>query len=194
MATEGQGVALPAEDLANTISVPVKREILWRRVVRYLEAGRSTAEIASAVGHSEYTIRKWFNDPRFIIYARQFDELICERLDAELGTLKERIDHAAPHAFDALQEILATTQDQRVKASVAQDMLDRAGHGPVKRSVHAEVIFNVSPEGARALRDTFVESVKVEKAKDITPPSAPSSAPPPAGAEVKPKPNGEESV
>lgn len=153
---------LAPDDIVHLLRTPAKRDLLWRDVARRIKLGYSTQQIAEAMGVHYATIRRWFGDPRFIIFVRQFDETLFEQIDAEIGSLKGRLEEAAPHAFEELLSIMATAEDPKVRAQVAQDILDRAGHAPVKRSVRATVDFTINKDGAAALRSAFAESLVVD--------------------------------
>lgn len=163
LAEASRAPLLSPDDVSLLLTTPAKRDMLWRDVVRRIKLGLTTAQIAAEMGVVVETVRRWYSDPRFIVFARREDERIFGVLDAEIGDLKGKIDGAAQHAFEELCDILATSNDPKVRAQVAQDLLDRAGHGAVKKSVRAEIAFNISSDSARALADGFRESIEVEK-------------------------------
>lgn len=154
---------LSPNDVTLSLITPAKRDMLWRDLVRRIKLGLTTAQIAAEMEVAHSTVLRWFSDPRFIVFARREDERIFKRLDEEIGDLSSKMKETAQHAFEELCDILATCSDPKVRAQVAQDLLDRAGHSPVKKSVRAQIDLSITPEGARALRDGFLESIEVEQ-------------------------------
>lgn len=156
-------VELPPDDISHTINVPAMKELKWKECVRRIKLGQTTAQIAKAMDMSVLTIREWFSDARFITLARREDIRIFADTDADIGDLQSAIQGAAPQAFEELMVILEESPDPKVRAQVAQDLLDRAGHSAVKKSVKASIELGVTRDGAKALLDAYRESLDVEK-------------------------------
>lgn len=96
-------------------------------VARRLVYGIAPAHISDELGISIRRINIISKQPLFVAY--------MEKLRAmPEGDVEAHIGEAAPIAVEILERTMITTNDEKLKVKVAQDLLDRAGHGAIKKS------------------------------------------------------------
>lgn len=169
-----------------TMNAPGKRALYWAEVVRRLKLFQTPAQIAGIMGMSPYTIRAWIKDPRFVEFAQSMDYTLHEGIDIGLvDDLQRAIEDTAPRAFERLCEILDFSDDERLRASTAQDLLDRAGYGKVQK-VQAAVAVKLHPETTQLLSAALSEARQIRQDFGVQP-SEPQLDTQPSEAIVAPK-------
>ena len=90
-----------------------------------LEGNMSIAQIAESVKKSRKTIHNWMNDD-------DFRAELEEREADYKRTIKARISHMASKALKTQEEIMDGSKNDKARADVASDVLDRAGYIKLK--------------------------------------------------------------
>lgn len=88
-----------------------------------IEGNMSKTDIAQSVNVSRQTLNKWLNDTDF---KDEYDEQIKE-IERRF---KRRICNMTAAALDRQENILKRSKNDIAAASVAKDILDRAGYAP----------------------------------------------------------------
>lgn len=88
-----------------------------------IEGTMSKTDIAQSVNVSRQTLNKWLNDTDF---KAEYDEQLKE-IDRRF---KRRISNMTAAALDRQEKILKRSKNDIAAASVAKDVLDRAGYAP----------------------------------------------------------------
>lgn len=100
-------------------------DLHWDAISLIVEGRLTKSEIADRIGKSRSTLYKWFEDP---VFKAALDERVAERYAAN----KRRITALAKNALDRAEKILDSSENDSAAASVASDILDRAGYPKIK--------------------------------------------------------------
>lgn len=99
-----------------------------RAVIDKLLRGDGTIEeIAVSVQKSKRTIHYWLKDP---LFKKELEEREADFKRVQ----KARITQLASKALDTQEEIMGSSKNDKARADVASDVLDRAGYIKVKQS------------------------------------------------------------
>ena len=103
-----------------------------RDVIERLLSGEETIEqIALSVKKSRRTIHNWMNDP---LFKAEYEEREAEFRRGQ----KARITQLAAKAIDTQSSIMDNSKNDKARADVASDVLDRAGYVKVKNPVEQD--------------------------------------------------------
>jgi len=102
----------------------VHMEILRRHFV-----GQKSCEIAKDLGISEVTVSYTINNP----LAQEVLENLQAGADASAADVQGRIKELAVDAVEVLEEMMTPIAPPALRLRAATDVLDRAGHGAVKK-------------------------------------------------------------
>lgn len=105
-----------------------------RGVIRMILLGHNNTEIGEATGYTPQEISYIRNSS---VVREQLDYM-NEGFDRGAVDIKKRIQEEAPGALDTLIELMKVAKDD-IRAKVAIDLLDRAGHAPITR-MQAEIM------------------------------------------------------
>ena len=116
---------------------PFRITRMWdvhHEIARRLVIGEKTKQIAQALNVTEMTVRNTANSP----VVRDQIALLQAARDVKCIDVAREIQDTAPKALALLQDIISgegpgETASINLRAHTARDMLDRAGHGAVKR-------------------------------------------------------------
>jgi DNA-binding CsgD family transcriptional regulator len=107
----------------------VTTKIKKDEILRLLLINKNTREIADDLRLSVHTVRDYIRDVNFQQELRKNSEVIWRRIDEELLLSKlsktQRVAEMGDRALEVLQELLES-EDERVQAKVASDILDRS--------------------------------------------------------------------
>lgn len=124
---------------------PVRHE--WRMMaeLRLRMPDVSIKEISKAVGYAYHTVRAWSRDPRYqryenFVIKKQMDDLPPSSLPAK--TVAQVFSEYEVEMAERLVDICQETNDEKLAAQIAQDLLDRAGHAPKYRDNARPIILN----------------------------------------------------
>lgn len=113
---------------------PIRMKSRYREIVRLHTIGYQDSEIAEMVGCERRTVS-------YVIQARITSGMVedlRDRRDQAAVDIAARIRSFAPLALEVATEILTDeTASKSVRASIASDILDRAGYKPVNMSFQA---------------------------------------------------------
>jgi hypothetical protein len=105
---------------------------LHHEIVRRIVLGQKDIEIAESLGCTTQTVRYTRTSP----VVKQKLEIMMGARDASVLEVRKRIQHLAPLALHKLEEILMNDKaSEAVQTKIAQDLLDRAGFDPIKKSL-----------------------------------------------------------
>ena len=110
--------------------------------IELLIDGELTKEqIAKSVRVSRSTLYKWLED-------KDFNEEYQERLNEIERQTRARIRNMTAKALDRQEQILDTSRNDMAAASVAADVLDRAGYAPednvnVNTAAPVQILFDI---------------------------------------------------
>jgi hypothetical protein len=104
-----------------------------REIARLLVMGVKSVDIADALGVTPAMVSYTKNSP---VVKREMDNMhAAANLDAV--DVAKRIQEIAPRALEVMEALMDESNDA-IKAKIAADLLDRAGHGAVKNiNVHS---------------------------------------------------------
>lgn len=101
------------------------KEVLLRMVAE----GRTVKECAIQLGRNEITLRRWAREPEFLERLKALNQLMFEKLDAELvqkaETTLQRIQQVSDDALDRVLFLMENADSEVVQMRCAQDLLDR---------------------------------------------------------------------
>lgn len=119
----------------------------------------STKELALILGVSTHTVKKWRRTPEFSRFALWYTDKVFLPIPAvrpgdippepavvRAQKLKEEISEYAVEMFDRLKDIVETTEDEGLVVSVARDIMDRAGHGAIRKVQSEKRALVLTPE------------------------------------------------
>ena len=92
-----------------------------------LQGNLTIEEIAKSVKVTRQTLYNWMQDPLF-------DAELKEREADFRRVQKARISQLASKALDTQEQIMDASDNDKARADVASDVLDRAGYVKLKRS------------------------------------------------------------
>lgn len=109
---------------------PKKLSERHRNVLRLYALGYTIDEIAKKLNYTKAAVGYVVNSK-----AGQFHtELIRNKVDEEIFDAAKRVRKLAPMALDVIEDILSDSEvPSAVRLRAAQDALDRAGYGAVKK-------------------------------------------------------------
>lgn len=109
-----------------------KMNQLHHEIVRRIVVGQKDSEIAAALGCTTATVKYTRESP----VVKQKLEIMMGARDASAVEIRKRIQNLAPLALHRLEEIMEDdTASESVRMKIAQDLLDRAGYDPVKKTM-----------------------------------------------------------
>lgn len=108
---------------------------IHREVMRRLVLGQKPIEIARALGISPAMVSYTQNSS---IVISEMNKLRKDR-DTDTVSVAKRIAEMSPKAIETLEDIMGDVEEspRALRAKVAMDVLDRAGHGAPKKVVGA---------------------------------------------------------
>ena len=119
-----------------------------KKAIELLISGELTKEeIANCVKVSRKTLYNWIDDPDF---AAEYDEQLAEINRRQ----KRRIYNMVDKALDTQERILEKSKNDIAAASVASDVLDRAGYKPddkvsIEAAAPVQIIYDIPEDGNR---------------------------------------------
>lgn len=131
---------------------------LWERhkeIARYLVAGERPIDICKRLGYTASWLSTIMNSPVFKDY---LDKLSKEK-DSEAIDIRKQIEEGAQFGVSELLKILKGEDEYQngvsvqQKIKVAQDFLDREGHGKVTKVEHKATVSILSEDRIKALQE-----------------------------------------
>ena len=119
---------------------------LHREVIRRLVLGQKPKAIAEDLRITPQTVSNIQNSA---VAQKEIARLRAER-DEEVRDVQEHIAEIAPKAVEVLEEMLQENVPHNLRLKAAQDVLDRAGYGAVRRSI--ELHGHLRPEDIDKIR------------------------------------------
>jgi hypothetical protein len=131
---------------------------LWERhkeVARLLIAGERPIDISKRLGYTQAWLSTMMSSPVFKDYLKR----LSEKKDTEALDIRKQIEEGAQVGVSELLKILkgedqyaeGVSVNQRIK--VAQDFLDREGHGKVTKVQNQTTVTVLSEDRIEALKD-----------------------------------------
>jgi len=139
----------------------VHMEILRRHFL-----GQKSKDIARDLRISESTVSYTINNPM----AKEYLKELSEEADEEVVDVAKRVKEIAPEALRVVEKMLRDEeQPARLRAQIAWDILNRAGHAPAKKieGTMTHGVFTVSDimELKKRLKEAGVKSGTVVEAE-----------------------------
>lgn len=126
---------------------------LHHDILRQSALGRKNVDIAETLNITPATVSYTRNS----ILGKEKLEGLQEQADAETVNVVRRIKMLAPKALDVLNDILDDkVVDIRIQKDVAFGVLDRAGYGPIRKTINADV--PITPDFIDSLKRRAKES------------------------------------
>ena len=98
-------------------------------IARRLTVGQRPVDIHRALGITQQRLSTIIQSPPFkAVLAR-----MIEKRDAALVDVQNQIGELAPDAIEELTRIMYMSNSEERRMKVARDLLDRAGHGAIKK-------------------------------------------------------------
>lgn len=151
---------------------------LHHHILRLHMLGYRQQEIANKMGCTLATVSNALN----CNLGRFHTSLIRSELDGTAVEAAKRIRELAPKAVQLIEDIMADeAAPTSVRLRAAQDALDRAGLGAVKKVDMRTASVSLTKDDIEDLKSTAMERAKacgliVEDAQDITPTPLPTSS------------------
>jgi hypothetical protein len=121
--------------------------------LRVKDPSITAKELGSRTGYNPQTIGIWLRRPDYQRYENwvmrgHFEVSITREREAVAvqTRVRERLEECAPEMLDRLIEIAETIDDPKVQAQIAQDLLDRAGHGALKHQMKSGLAMIMTEE------------------------------------------------
>jgi len=137
--------------------------ITYHEIARRLLLKQDTALIAQSMCLPEESIKRIMRRPSFTDYLKQLEDKAYGQVDQRVAdrarNMKEELEAASWEAFDKLKALLSYASAEALQVNIAQDLMDRAGHGRTQK-VSSEVAFNVDSITA----DVLLTSLRKEEA------------------------------
>jgi len=109
-----------------------KMNQLHHEIVRRIVLGQKDVDIADSLGCSKATVKYTRESP----VVKQKLEIMMGARDSSVLEIRGRIQKLSPLALATLEEIMVDDKtNHTTRMKVAQDLLDRAGFDPVKKSL-----------------------------------------------------------
>lgn len=156
--------------------VPVKQPLtyIWERhkeIMRRLISGHKPIDIAADMDMTPARLSIIMNSPAF----KEELARLSRRADEAAVDIQGRIAKSAVKAMDLIEQALDPSQEMHQKLSagkiidISQDMLDRAGHGAVKRA-------QIESVSTTLTRDDIAQLREARQARRRTPAAAGSTS------------------
>jgi DNA-binding MarR family transcriptional regulator len=141
---------------------PVRTEYKLLAALRAQPGAPSLREVADRLGYSYSAVLQWTKRPDYQRYEswlinQQFIELAPEGKKLR-EVISDQFSEYAQYMQERLLAILDSTHNERLQKEIAQDWLDRAGHGPIRRSDGRSIQLVLTPELVQQLRDRAAEA------------------------------------
>ena len=140
---------------------PVRHE--WRMMaeLRLRMPDVSIREISKAVGYAYHTVRAWSRDPRYqryenFVIKKQMDDLPPSSLPGK--TVAQVFSEYEVEMAERLIDICQETNDEKLAAQIAQDLLDRSGHAPKSRDNVRPLVINLGNDVLRMFQRRALEA------------------------------------
>lgn len=109
-----------------------KMNQLHHEIVRRIVLGQKDHEIATGLGCTKATVKYTRESP----VVREKLEIMMGARDASVLEIRDRIRRLSPLALAELEKILIDdNESSSVRMKIAQDLLDRAGFDPIKKTL-----------------------------------------------------------
>ena len=129
---------------------PVRTEWKLLAILRRDEPAITQTDCSRRLGVSINTIRHWLAKPLYQSFENWFLEKSFEGLPLPekqtRAAVKEELDEFAVEMLSRLREIVETSNDDKLVASIGFDALDRAGYSPPQRDSGRAINFILTPE------------------------------------------------
>jgi hypothetical protein len=131
---------------------------LWERhkeIARRLLAGERPIDICRALGYTQSWLSTIMNSPVF----KSYMDKLSEKKDAQALDIRKQIEEGAQVGVSELLKIIKGEGEYREgvsvqqKIKVAQDFLDREGHGKVSKVEHRATVSVLSEDRIKALKE-----------------------------------------
>jgi len=120
-----------------------------REIIRLIVLGLKDVEIARATGFTTVSVRSVRNNPLYVDYI----EVLQGAKDADVIDINKRIKELQLPALDVLEDMMLDeeTKDQ-TRASIAEGLLSKGGHGNISRTQNQNVNVNLTPETLASIK------------------------------------------
>jgi len=117
--------------------IQARQYLRYGEIARRMMLGQSAEEISTEMGLTKQWIYKVTQHPAFRARLQQLEKDAWAKFDEAMQRdsrdLHSRIEDAAEEAFEELLDIMRGSEDGRLRGNMAQDIMDRAGYGAVKK-------------------------------------------------------------
>jgi hypothetical protein len=145
---------------------PVRTEWKLLATLRVEQPDLSIRDIAGRLARSEQTIRVWLRTPLYQAYEtwfvnKHFDSLPLA-LKLSRQEMRQEIDGFAEEMLSRLRDIVETTADEKLVATIGFDILDRADYAAPKREQQRPITLVLTPELLDRLRNREREATTID--------------------------------
>lgn len=159
-----------------------RRFLNYAEIARRLLIGQKTEEIADEMGLTPAWIRHVTGTDAFMISLRKLEERVWKEFDSATrrdgADLRTRMQDDANSAYDDLREIMFGSSNERLRATLLTDHLERLGHGAIKQ-VRVQGEIQPSQELVDLIGST-IQHIEEARNQDVVGPSPDQRALPPA--------------
>lgn len=143
---------------------------MWERhhqMARLLLLGYGNQEVAELLGCSPQNVSDVRNSPIFL----EKLEALRERADEAAISIGARLEKGAHRSLALLEQIRdgEATNDIKLRAQVAQDLLDRAGHGKIQKVEGRHAIAHLDAEALERIKRLAHERSRAREAEAAEP-------------------------
>lgn len=137
-----------------------------QQLARLLVGGYSQAEISRTLGLNKSTVCRLVKQPLIAAEVKRLKELADVSTATSIPGMPDKISEGATRSIQVLMDILNDERDEpvimKVKAFVAQDLLNRAGYGAVKLIDvrQASISTQVTPEELEAFKNRGMKAMR----------------------------------
>lgn len=137
-----------------------------QQLARLLVGGYSQAEISRTLGMHKSTVSRLVKQPAIVAEVKRLQDMADVNTTTCVPGMPDKISEGATRSIQVLMDILNDERDEpavlKVKALVAQDLLSRAGFGPVKQIDvrQSSISTQLSPEDLETFRKRGTEAMR----------------------------------
>lgn len=134
---------------------PKKMREHYNEIVRRIILGEKNIDIAKAVDLSAMVVSKVRNSPM----VQEKIRLLELQRDANTVDIARDIRKLAPDALKVLQDLMVNAQtNPNVRSNIAKDLLDRAGHGAVKKTESKNLHAHLTSDELSGIKERALEA------------------------------------
>lgn len=146
-----------------TFPHPIRTEWKILAELRKDNPGVPISDIAKQLGVNAATCRMWIRQPLYQSYENWFLRQTYEALPLAAkrtrAEVTDELDEFAQEMLVRLRDIVETSNDDKLIASIGFDVLDRAGYGAAKKDAARPINLILTPEVIAAIKQRQGEIV-----------------------------------